>query len=153
TPATSRLKADQLADWPFAEGRNEDRVDLSLIPGPQIEAHDMVFLEGITEGWYAVTNTRTNVGFALRYPADVFKWLWYWQVYRGARDYPFWSSTYNLALEPCATLPTLSRAVERGEALRMLPGESREINLTAAAFEATDRIIGLSEDGQIVSRP
>jgi galactose mutarotase-like enzyme len=151
-PATSRLKADQLSDWPLAEGRNGERIDLSQIPGPQVEAHDMVYLEGIRDGWYAVTNTKTRVGFALRYPADIFRVLWYWQVYRGGRDFPFWSSTYNIALEPCATLPTLSRAAERGEALSLNPGESREINLIAAAFEGIDIVSGVGEDGQIIGR-
>lgn len=153
TPVTSRLKADQLTDWPFAEGRNGDRLDLSQIPGPQVEAHDMAFLEGIAEGWYAVTNTRTRVGFALRYPADVFRVLWYWQVYRGARDYPFWSATYNIALEPCATLPTLARAAQQGFALRLNPGESREINLIAAAFEGADRVTSVTANGEVVLCP
>jgi len=82
-----------------------------------------------------VTNTASRVGFGVRYPAEVFKVLWYWQVFRGGRDYPWWSSTYNIALEPCATLPMLARAAERGEALRLGPGESREIELLASAFE------------------
>ena len=109
----------------------------------------MVFLEGITDGWYAVTNTRLGIGFALRYPADVFKQLWYWQVYRGGRDYPWWSATYNIALEPCATLPELSHAAARGEALSLGAGESREINLMAIAFEGSERINGIDSDGKI----
>jgi hypothetical protein len=149
TPSTSRLKPDQLVQWPMAEGASGERIDLSRIPGPQAEAHDMVFLEGIADGWYAITNTRMKVGFAMRYPSDLFRVLWYWQVYRGARDYPFWSSTYNIALEPCATLPTLSRAAERGEALRLGPGESREIELMAVAFEGTERVAGLGSDGTV----
>jgi Domain of unknown function (DUF4432) len=118
TPPGSRLKAEQSSDWPIAEAIDGGKVDLSRIPGPQAAAQDMVFLEGMTDGWYAVTNTRLRVGFALRYPADLFKKLWYWQVYRGGRDYPWWSATYNIALEPCASLPVLSSAVERGEEVR-----------------------------------
>jgi hypothetical protein len=119
----------------MADGRDGSPVNLSEIPGPEAAAHDMVFLEGIEDGRYSVTNTALNAGFALRYPADVFKVLWYWQVYRGGRDYPWWSATYNIALEPCATLPVLRRAAERGEALRLAAGESREIELEAIAFE------------------
>jgi hypothetical protein len=111
----------------------------------------MVFLEGITEGWYAVTNTALGLGFALRYPADLFKQLWYWQVYRGGRDYPWWSATYNIALEPCATLPILSESVARGESLRLGAGESREIELAAVAFEGLNRVAGVSEDGEVKS--
>jgi hypothetical protein len=151
TPATSRLKPDQVSDWPIAEGTDGSAVDLSRIPGPDAAASDMVFLEGITDGWYAVTNTRLSIGFALRYPADVFKQLWYWQVYRGGRDYPWWNATYNIALEPCATLPVLSHAAARGEALTLGPGESREINLIALAFEGSERISGIDSDGEVLS--
>ena len=109
----------------------------------------MVFLEGIADGWYAVTNTKLGVGFALRYPADVFKQLWYWQVYRGGRDYPWWSATYNIALEPCATLPVLSHAAARGEALALGPGESQEIELMALAFEGSERVTSVSAEGVV----
>src|SRR5262245_38409219 len=83
TPTTSRLAPDQVCDWPMANGIQGNQIDLSRLPGPDATASDMVFLEGITDGWYSVTNTGRRVGFALRYPADVFKQLWYWQVYGG----------------------------------------------------------------------
>jgi hypothetical protein len=149
SPANSRLAPEQTADWPGAIGIDGGRVDLSLIPGPEVAASDMVFLEGITDGWYAVTNTRLGVGFAMRYPADVFKQLWYWQVYRGGRDYPWWSATYNIALEPCATLPVLSNASARGEALTLDAGESRELELLAVAFEGVERVIGVNASGVV----
>jgi len=149
SPSTSRLAPDQLTDWPTALASDGGQVDLSRLPGPDSAASDMVFLEGITEGWYALTNTRMGVGFALRYPADVFKHLWYWQVYRGGRDYPWWSSTYNIALEPCASLPVLSHAAARGEALTLGAGESQEIELVAVAFEGVDRITRVTPEGAI----
>ena len=133
----------------MAAGNDGGKIDLSRIPGPESAASDMVFLEGITEGWYAVTNGAMNVGFGLRYPADVFKELWYWQVYRGGRDYPWWSATYNIALEPCASLPVLSHAAARGEALALGPGESQEIDLMAVAFEARGQVTGIDADGVV----
>jgi hypothetical protein len=149
TPQTSRLKPDQSCDWPMAEGRDGNRVDLSRIPGPEVAAHDMVFLDRLTDGWYAVTNTDSRVGFALRYPVEIFKVLWYWQVYRGGRDYPWWSSTYNMALEPCATLPILERAAARGEALTLGEGKSLELEMLAVAFEGRERVIGIGPDGEV----
>jgi hypothetical protein len=149
TPTTSRLAPDQTTNWPNAEGIDGSQVDLSRIPGPEIAASDMVFLEEITEGWYAITNSELRVGFALRYPAQVFKHLWYWQVYRGGRDYPWWSSTYNIALEPCATLPVLSHAAARGEALSLGAGESIEVELMATAFEGLTRVSGVSVKGEV----
>jgi len=152
TPDSSRLKPEQETDWPMAEGRDGNPVDLSRIPGPDIAASDMVFLQGMQDGWYAITNTAMRVGFAMRYPAELFKQLWYWQVYRGGLDYPWWSATYNIALEPCATLPVLRQAVERGEALRLGAGESREAELLAIAFEGLERVSGVSVDGEITGQ-
>ena len=149
SPSSTRLKSDQQTGWPKALGSDGGEVDLSRIPGPQVTASDMVFLEGIIDGWYAVTNTRAGVGFGLRYPADVFKQLWYWQVYRGGKDYPWWSATYNIALEPCASLPVLSHAAARGEALTLGAGESREVELMAIAFEGNDRVSGILADGTV----
>ncbi|MFY9556039.1 MAG: aldose 1-epimerase [Blastocatellia bacterium] len=149
TPSSSRLKPDQLTGWPLALGAGGGNVDLSLVPGTDAAASDMVFLEDITDGWYAITNPRMRVGFAMRYPADVFKHLWFWQVYRGGSDYPWWSSTYNIALEPCATLPVLSQASARGEALTLGPGESRTVELMAVAFEGVERIVGVASDGGV----
>ncbi|HSB08329.1 MAG TPA: aldose 1-epimerase [Blastocatellia bacterium] len=148
-PATSRLAPNQTTDWPNAEGVDGGLVDLSRIPGPDVAASDMVFLEGITDGWFAVTNTALRVGFALRYPADVFKQLWYWQVYRGGRDYPWWHATYNIALEPCATLPVLSHAAARGEALALKAGESCEADLAAIAFEGLERVSAVDDRGVV----
>lgn len=149
TPASSRLKPGQTARWPLAEGKDGRQVDLSLIPGPSAAASDMVFLSGISSGWFAVTNTARKVGFALRYPADVFKWLWFWQVFRGGLDYPWWSSTYNIALEPCASLPILARAVERGESLRLGAGESLELEIMAIGYEGLGRVSGISAEGEV----
>lgn len=151
TPSTSRLKPDQVSNWPMASGVDGAQIDISSIPGPAVSASDMVFLEGITDGWFAVTNTKAGIGFAMRYPADVFKQLWYWQVYRGGSDYPWWSATYTVALEPCATLPVLSHAAARGEALKLGAGESMEIDLMAIAYEGAKRVGGVSNEG-VISR-
>jgi hypothetical protein len=139
TSATSRLKGGQTSRWPMAEAVDGGEIDISRIPGPEAASQDMIFLEEISDGWYAVTNERLRVGFALRYEADLFKHLWYWQVFRGGMNYPWWGSTYLMALEPCASLPVLSRAAEQGEALRLGAGESRETEMLAMAYEGTDR--------------
>ncbi len=146
-PTDSRLRPDQVSAWPIAVGNDGGSIDLSLIPGPEAKAQDMVFLEGISDGWCAVTNTSKRVGFGLRYPAEVFKHLWYWQVYRGGEGYPWWRSTYNIALEPCATLPILSDAVGRGEALKLGPGAMMEIKMLATAYEGLTRVTGISDKG------
>lgn len=153
TTSESRLKADQTSEWPLALGIDGSAIDLSQIGGPELACQDMVFLDGISDGWYAVTNLATRTGFALIYPAEVMRYLWYWLVCRGGRDYPWWSATYNLALEPCATLPILSRAVERGEALLLGPGQQLHIDLAAIAYEGIEKVISVDKDGNVSGSP
>lgn len=152
TSATSRLKADQYSEWAMAEGQDGQQIDISRIPPPSVEASDMVFLEGITDGWFAVTNTTKRLGFAMRYPVEIFKVLWYWQVYRGGRDYPWWSATYNMALEPCVALPVLEQAARNGKALKLEAGESREVELLAIAYEGLEEVTRVNEDGSVLGR-
>jgi galactose mutarotase-like enzyme len=135
TAPTSRLKPEQLSSWPNAIGCDGSEVDLSVTGATGLASNDMVFLEGITDGQFAVTNPRMNLGFAMRYPANIFKYLWYWQVFRGAMDYPFWGATYNIALEPCATLPSLSEAAKKAESLKLSPGQTLTAELSASVFE------------------
>jgi len=149
TPASSRLAPEQSSEWPLALGAKGGVVDISTIPGPEAAASDMVFLDGFSEGWYAITNTRNRLGFALHFPHEIFKNLWYWQVFRGGVDYPWWSATYNVALEPCATLPILSHAVAREEALTLRAGEVKEATLVAVAFTGLDRVTRVSRLGDI----
>jgi hypothetical protein len=149
TNAGSRLQADQDSAWPFAKGQNGERIDLSIIPPPAVQSSDMMFLEGITDGWFAVTNTLQRVGFAMRYPAEVFKVLWYWQVFRGGQNYPWWGATYNMALEPCVALPVLERAAASGKALTLEAGESRDIDFFVIAFDGLQAVERVNEDGSI----
>ncbi|HEY6332824.1 MAG TPA: DUF4432 family protein, partial [Blastocatellia bacterium] len=146
----SRLAPDQSEPWPIALGRDGTPVDLSAIPSPDAHCHDMLFLHGITDGWYAVTNQKQKLGFGLRYPADTFKVLWYWLVCRGAMDYPWWGATYNIALEPCATMPILSEAAKKNEALSLEPGQILESELLAVAYEGTDSVSRITETGQVI---
>ncbi|MEW6130050.1 MAG: aldose 1-epimerase [Acidobacteriota bacterium] len=150
TGETSRLVADQNSKWPLGEGREDWSVDLSKIPPPEVESADMIFLEGIADGWFAVTNTDKRVGFAMRYPAEIFKVLWYWQIFRGGRNYPWWSATYNIALEPCVALPKLHEAVSNGEALMLEAGESLAVELLAIAYEGISMVERVAEDGSII---
>ena len=55
----------------------------------------------------------------------------------------------DIALEPCATLPVLSHAAARGEALTLSAGESREVEIAAVAFEGLERVKSVGSQGEI----
>jgi hypothetical protein len=133
-PPTSRL-VEQGSEWPIAKGKNGSAVDLSRMPPPEQKAHDLAFLRGFDEGFYEILNRPRGLGFRMRWPLQTFPFLWYWQVTRGAFGYPWYGTTYNLALEPHSSLfPMLPRALEQGHALRLPSRGEMKMELQAEVF-------------------
>jgi hypothetical protein len=146
---TSVLLPGARARWPAAQSLAGGTVDLSRLPGPDHGTHDVALVCDLVDGWYAVRNPERGVGFALRFPADVFRWLWIWQAYGGASTPPFGAETYTLAIEPWTSPPCLARATQRGEAMRLMPGEALDVVLEATVFTAHERVTGVGPRGAI----
>jgi len=98
--------ASGVYDWPHVPARNDGMIDLRYVAGPEANTSDTLRLADLAAGWYALTNTRLQVGFGMAWPLDVFPALWYWQVYGGAYGAPWYGRTYNIALEPFSTVQT-----------------------------------------------
>ncbi|MBI2843823.1 MAG: DUF4432 family protein [Armatimonadetes bacterium] len=135
--ANNRLKPDQKCPWPNVTGKNGGVIDLTRIPSREAKAEDQAYLTDLDEGWYALTNTSRNVGFALSWPKDVFPYIWFWQVYKGGFGYPWYGRTYNIGLEPFSSYPNtgLEGANKTGTQIRLGPGESIKATLKASVFE------------------
>jgi galactose mutarotase-like enzyme len=120
-PATSRL-IEQESEWPNVKGKDGAILDLSQMPGPETKAHDLAFMRGLPEGRYSIRNPRSRISFHLVWQNKIFPYLWYWQVTRGAFGYPWYGTTYNLALEPHSSLfPMLQRAIEQHHTIKLDP--------------------------------
>jgi len=136
-----RLEKGQEAPWPNLKGRNGETVDLSQIPGPETASHDMAFMKDFSDGWYALVNRNLDVGFGLSWDQQIFKCMWYWQVYRGSPGYPWYKSTYVAALEPVSSYPpSLTKAVEAGTQLVLEPGAELKTRLLATAFTGRQQV-------------
>ena len=148
----NRLKADHRSRWPLTEAKDGSRVDLSRFPPKSDRVNDMSYVADMPEGWYAVTNRVVGVGFGVRYPTDVFPYLWYWQCLGGGFGYPFWGRQYNVGLEPFTSLgnPGLSNAIENGTALRMEPGQRVEATVKAVAYTSDRGVERVEPDGSVV---
>jgi hypothetical protein len=139
TLPNGRIASGQKSDWPKINSVNRrsvsiEEIDLSFIPGPETKSHDFVRLEEFSEGWFALVNPRRKIGFALRWDAKIFPVLGFWQVYRGAMDYPYYGTNYAVALEPACDLPSLSEAARKGTAIVLDPGAPLETTFEATAF-------------------
>jgi hypothetical protein len=140
-------------DWPHVPGRKGDQVDLRLVVPAEANTSDTLFLDRLPEGWFAVTNTRRQVGFAMAWPLEVFPALWFWQVYGGAYAPPWYGRTYNIALEPFSTArPTLAEAIQDGSAHNLEPGQQLEASFVAAAYAGLAGVQGVSAEGNVTAR-
>ena len=111
----------------------------------------MSYFTEMPEGWYGITNQKKGVGLGVRYPIEIFPYLWYWQSFGGGTGYPFWGRTYNIGLEPFSSYPNdgLVNAVNNGTAMRLSAGEEVSASLKIVAYTGQERVTRISEDGHV----
>ncbi len=147
----NRLKAGATGQWPTTELKGGGDVDLSRLPSKSERFYDQSFITDMPEGWYAVTNQATGIGFGVVFPTDVFRYLWYWQSFH-AQGYPWYGRTYNVGLEPFTSYANqgLQSAIENGTALRMEAGERVSASVKAVAYTGVERVKRIKPDGSVV---
>lgn len=149
---TNRLAGDQWFEWPRAAGIDGDDVDLTSFPSTDARYHDLAYLLGVNEGWYAVTNADLDLGFALSYPAEHFESLWYWQAFGGFDESPFWGRNYTAGLEPTTAYPGHSypdAQRENGTMKTLDPGATKSVELTARTYQGYDRVTSVDAGGRV----
>lgn len=146
----NRLKPGTERPWPWAQLADGSPVDLRRIPPPGAGWEDQVYIDEVPDGWYAVTNLDLGVGLAVRYPHNLYRHLWYWQVFSGGR-YPWWGRAYTVGLEPftAATNCGVDVAVADGSALVLAPGASAESSVRMTAFRSWRGVRSVDRDGGI----
>jgi hypothetical protein len=149
---SSRLRFGADFTWPLAPLAAGGEVDLSIVPPITTRASEWVCLSGFESGWYGITNRQKQVGFGLRWNADLFRYLWFWQEWGGGTDYPWYGRNYNCALEPWTSWPDsgLAEAITNGSALTILPRQTIQTRLLAVAYAERTAIAGITEDGEVL---
>ena len=145
----SKLQPGHEGPWPDVPLKDGATTDFSHIPPRDDRSLDMAYLTGADEGWYAIVNEESGVGWAVSYPAEVFKYLWYWRNYAGGFGYPWYGRCYNAGLEPCTSFHNggLAQAIENGTALRFEAGQQISVTINAGAFVGTDPVTRVSSKG------
>ncbi|MCC6169929.1 MAG: aldose 1-epimerase [Caldilineaceae bacterium] len=150
---TSRCAPGWGFTWPQVSGAQGETFDLSRIPDPRTRSHDLAFITGMREGWYALTNADRQVGFGMIWPLDVFPALWYWQVYCGALESPWYGRTYNIALEPwSAPYQTVAEAKAQDAQRTLVPGAVQEVGFHAVAYAGHRGVARIHPDGTVEGR-
>jgi galactose mutarotase-like enzyme len=148
TNPNARLPAGAEFEWPIcrfdgggesgAAAESERTVDLREFPPKDERVHDLVALAGLEEGSYTVSNPAIDLGATIRFPAETYEYLWYWQAFGGFTDSPFFGREYVAGLEPCTSIPNagLERAIENDTAETLEPGETQAVSLSVETHAA-----------------
>jgi galactose mutarotase-like enzyme len=149
--AGTRLAGGGRHSWPILAGPNGAEVDFSRPDAPGSGHEDLGYVVNLPEGWYALTNQDSGVGFAMQWSLDIFPYLWVWRQFNQSNGYPWYGQVYTLALEPWSSYPSagLISAIENGSAARLGPGESCHARLQAIAYQGVDRVTAVSATGAV----
>jgi hypothetical protein len=143
------VPAGSSGTWPRTAGIDGREVDLSR-PSPAGSGVAGLLCLDVEDGWYAVTNTRTRVGFGLRWDASLFPCLYYWHVYNGIPDYPWFGRVYVAGLEPWTSFPmSHDAAVAAGTALKVPAHGTVSTRITAVAYDGRDGVSRIAPDGGV----
>lgn len=145
-----RFERGGIFDWPTMKTISGETVDGSRIPGQESKGSDELCLMDLREGWYALTDTKRKVGFALEWDLQAFPYVWFWQVFGGGAGYPWFGRTMNCALEPWSSYPLfgLQEAIRHGTQKKLDPHQSSTAWLKAVAHSGAERVAKV-EQGRI----
>jgi hypothetical protein len=138
-------------EFPLVKNRRTGELeDITKVRSKDEGSVDVIFFKELEQGWYGLTNAGLGVGFGMAWDADIFQYLWMWQVYGGHHDYPWYGRTYNCALETFTSYPPagIKNAIENGTARVMKGGEVIETDFVALAYEG-DNIAAIERDGTV----
>ncbi|MCL4559178.1 MAG: aldose 1-epimerase [Chloroflexi bacterium] len=135
--------------WPIAEADGR-KIDLSRVPGSDGGFSELLYLTGLSAGWYAVLDPEKQLGFGLAWDEKVLPYLWFWQVYGKSGGYPWYDRAYVIALEPWSSIPNnLDEAIRAGNQIRLKGGGSLSVALTATAITGCETVNSVELDGTI----
>jgi galactose mutarotase-like enzyme len=130
--------------WPQLWRRGK-QVDLRTVY--PASSGEVFYLYGhdFTEGWFAVTDTKSQLSWGMSFSPQFFPACWIFATYGGWRDY------YALLIEPSTTFPAqVESAIEAGQAPILAPHESVETTVRFQVQEGLPRVSGLNPEGDFV---
>jgi len=135
-------------EWPTIKDRRGNPCDLRRVEPASTALADHHYLTGVTEGWYAVTDRRHQVGFGLVFPVKVFPNVWLFRTFGG------WRGLYTLILEASTGCSrSLVEAREKGQCAQLAPGQALEVEVLAVAYSGLRSVARIEADGRVIPGP
>jgi len=146
----SDVEPDTKGEWPSCEGISGKKLDFSIVPAENANTGDLMFLSGLEEGWFAVTDEEKQLGIGMSWDEKTFPYVWYWMVSGGVKDYPWYGATYNIALEPWSSIPsTFAESQKRGTTLKLEGGATLSTDYKMVIYEGMKRVRKITRDGTV----
>ena len=144
---TGHFEAGTEYNWPIAVDRSHQKVDMTRVLPAESNLADHHYLPKVSQGWYAVTDTQTKIGFGLVFPTSLFPNLWLFRTFGG------WRGLYTLILEVSNGLSSnLALAREMGHCGHLEPSQVIEAEIKAVAYSGYGAVENISPDGNVQGR-
>jgi len=144
---TDHIQPGTEYNWPTAVDRWGQKIDMTSIPPSDSNIADHHYLPDVSQGWYAVTDRQTKVGFGLSFPTNIFPNLWLFRTFGG------WRGLYTLILEVSNSLSfDLALARRSGRCGHLDAGQSIEAEIKAVAYSGYESIERVNPDGSVQGR-
>jgi hypothetical protein len=120
-----RFAAEVSGRFPYLPMKDGSRGRVDRIPGKDARSEDVFQFHGFAEGRCALRNPKRGMAFVMRWPVDIFPYLWCWQVCGGSFGYPYYGRTYTVAVEPFnCPIQGLAQNAEAGAVPTLAAGAS-----------------------------
>lgn len=131
--------------WPFATERMTGKqVDMRHVLEPEVRTTEFHFAYPIADGWFAITDTESEVGVGLVFPKEVFPVIWLWLSYGGWRGY------YVAAVEAWNAYPQkLDDAVRAGLHGTLPAGGSATCETALVVYTGIGAVGSIDRDGHV----
>jgi len=130
-------------EWPFLTSGNKRR-DISQALSTDSQVAEMHFATELDQGWCALTDAETKLGFGLAFDKEVFSTVWLFMTYGG------WRGLNTVILEPSTGYPHhLRDAKARGRLARLEGGVTLETQVTAVIYEGVSGVVDIERDGHV----
>ena len=132
-------------------GKNGQMADLSKVLDESAKFADLLYAKDLNEHWFSVTNLEEKVGIGYVFDPKVFRYLYLWMVFGGGDNYPWYSGTYSLAVEPWSSYPGLGllECIKNDTALKIAPGEVKTAWLKTVVYEKESDVERIDDAGAV----
>ena len=146
----SRIKPDAPGCWYDLEGKDGSRIDGSVVLPRDSGVSEMLFATEMEKHWFAINDRRKKSGLGVSWDGGIFHSLWIWEEFCANDGYPFYKSTYALALEPqVSEIPILHNASAAGKSVWIEGKQSVETWLKATVFNDERQVREVDADGRV----